>query len=141
MCRLEKIGGAAVDLDFVPLTNAALMLYGSSFIAERAAGIAPFLRREGEGGKRPREWAAGAAEDERLLPVTRAIMAAAGALPARELLMASVPARVLDSSTNGGARLLAAMHSWARRLAALRAPHACLAHGSAARCSRRAPCP
>ena len=79
---MEKIGGVAVDLDFVPLTNAALMLYGSSFIAERAAGIAPFLRGDGEGGakKRAHDWAAAAADDERLLPVTRQIMAAAGAL-------------------------------------------------------------
>jgi hypothetical protein len=78
-CRLQAIGGNLVDLDFGPLCETARMLYGSSFIAERAAGIAAFLSTQGrEGSKRTRDWMDSVASDSRLLPVTRAIMGAAG---------------------------------------------------------------
>ena len=87
VCRLEYVGGSKVDLDFVPMCNTALMLYGSSFISERAAGVSDFLAAASAGGdrgagarKRPRDWLEGVASDERLLPVTRAIMAAAGVI-------------------------------------------------------------
>jgi hypothetical protein len=86
-CRLQAIGGNLVDLDFGPLCETARMLYGSSFIAERAAGIAAFLSTQGKGGskggsKGTRDWMDSVASDSRLLPVTRAIMGAAGAFGA-----------------------------------------------------------
>ncbi len=45
--RLTAIGGTAVPIDFSPFAETAAMLYGTSFIAERYAGIADFLQAAG----------------------------------------------------------------------------------------------
>lgn len=69
-------------LDFAPLCDTARMLYGSSFVAERAAGIADFLLQLKDGSSREAggdaRWLVDVATDERLLPVTRSIIGGAG---------------------------------------------------------------
>jgi len=69
-----------VDLDFAPLCNVAKMLYETSFVAERYAGIRAFLE-SGQTATGPS--LKDASSDDRLLPVTRAILAGAGGLQAR----------------------------------------------------------
>jgi hypothetical protein len=59
------------------------MLYGTSLVAERKAGIAPFLSKfDTVGEERKQDYGA----DERLLPFFRAILVDAGMLPRRSLL-------------------------------------------------------
>jgi hypothetical protein len=54
------------------------MLYGTSLVAERKAGIAPFLSKlDKVGEEQKQDYSA----DERLLPFFRAILGDAGMLP------------------------------------------------------------
>lgn len=76
-CRIEGLGGVRKELDFTPLCDVAQMLYGSALVSERYAGISEFLL-QGDAGKQG-TGVPGIAEDERLLPVTRSIINAAGA--------------------------------------------------------------
>jgi allophanate hydrolase len=93
--RLESLGGELVDIDFSPFAEIAAMLYQSSFVAERYSGLRKFLD---EGGPSAAAAAAGADAggpagelakqralftDDRLLPVTRAIISGAGSLTFR----------------------------------------------------------
>jgi allophanate hydrolase len=94
--RLQSVGGQLVAIDFAPFAEIAAMLYQSSFVAERYSGLRAFLdagpgggaaagsakraRAEdggGPGGELERQRALNG--DERLLPVTRAIISGAGA--------------------------------------------------------------
>lgn len=84
--RLESCGGYLVNIDFSPFAQTAALLYQSSFVAERYSGIRPFL------DKKQQKVVASAVDgpegalvqqrslinDDRLLPVTRAIIAGAG---------------------------------------------------------------
>jgi hypothetical protein len=84
VCRLEAIGGGGATVDFEPLCSAARMLYGSSFIAERTAGIADFLRGGSTSSKQEQTWVGRVKDDTRLLPVTRSILATAGVCAAAD---------------------------------------------------------
>ncbi|PNH09901.1 hypothetical protein TSOC_003451 [Tetrabaena socialis] len=70
-----------VTVDFEPLMAVAAMLYGTSFVAERYSGIRTFLEAgagggEAAGGDLARQ--AAVVDDERLMPVTRHIIAGSG---------------------------------------------------------------
>ena len=43
--QLSSLGGTQVDIDFTPFAETAALLYESSFVAERYAGIRAFLER------------------------------------------------------------------------------------------------
>ena len=81
-----------VEVDFTPFMTIASMLYGTSFVAERFSGIRTFLEADGTqaaavkaaGGSQSAVQAA-ALGDERVLLVTRHIIAGAGA-PALQAL-------------------------------------------------------
>lgn len=88
--RLTALGGKQVTIDFSPLLEIAAMLYTASFVAERYSGIREFLESPLEQDP-PAELSAGPAKaaaalhymsrvesDERLLPVTRAIICGSG---------------------------------------------------------------
>ncbi|GLC42946.1 hypothetical protein PLESTB_000289000 [Pleodorina starrii] len=104
--RLEAAGGRRVaDFDFGPLMAVAAMLYGTSFVAERFSGIRAFLEKgmpaaaATEKGSLERQSAV--VSDERLLPVTRHIIAGAGKFTATDVYdhmaqMAVLRARALD---------------------------------------------
>jgi allophanate hydrolase len=97
VARLEAVGGVRMEVDFSPFAEAAALLYQSSFVAERYSGIRAFLDKLAPSGCGDRAAAAAAAaaqrqapeaalaqqralgSDDRLLPVTRAIIAGAGA--------------------------------------------------------------
>ena len=65
-----------MELDFAPLCAVAKMLYETSFVAERYAGIRPFLESETSGVTGP--GVVDVSTDSRMLPVTRAIINGAG---------------------------------------------------------------
>ncbi|GAB4814951.1 hypothetical protein N2152v2_001997 [Parachlorella kessleri] len=69
--RLQALGGQQVDIDFAPFAEAAALLYGAPFVAERYAGIRAFL--EGSGAPPPGS-TVDILPDERLLKVIRAII-------------------------------------------------------------------
>lgn len=81
--RLESIGGQRVDIDFSPFAEAAALLYQSSFVAERYSGIRAFLDKPSGGPAQQPEAALQQQrtlnDDQRLLPVTRAIISGSGA--------------------------------------------------------------
>lgn len=90
--QLEKLGGSRVSVDFAPFAEVAAALYGGAFVAERYAGIRAFL--DAKGGTAAAAAAGGASvldsqlavvNDERLLPVTRKIIAGAGKFSAADL--------------------------------------------------------
>jgi len=81
--RLEACGGTLVPVDFSPFAQTAALLYQSSFVAERYSGIRAFLDASSggpaaEGGDALLQQKS-LLGDERLLPVTRTIIAGAGA--------------------------------------------------------------
>ena len=45
IAQLDSLGGTQVDIDFTPFAKTAALLYESSFVAERYAGIRAFLER------------------------------------------------------------------------------------------------
>ena len=45
VAQLTSLGGTQVDIDFTPFAETAALLYESSFVAERYAGIRAFLER------------------------------------------------------------------------------------------------
>eukprot|EP00891_Asterochloris_glomerata_P000621 jgi/Astpho2/621/Aster-04463 len=45
VAQLNSLGGTQVDIDFTPFAETAALLYESSFVAERYAGIRAFLER------------------------------------------------------------------------------------------------
>jgi hypothetical protein len=81
--RLESIGGQRVEIDFSPFAEAAALLYQSSFVAERYSGIRAFLDKPSGGPAQQPEAALqqqrSLNDDQRLLPVTRAIISGSGA--------------------------------------------------------------
>jgi hypothetical protein len=78
-CRLQEIGGERVALDFKPLCDVALLLYGSALVSERYAGVSRFLEGDSiAGAVRHRNGLKDITEDERVLPVTRKILNGAG---------------------------------------------------------------
>eukprot|EP00775_Hariotina_reticulata_P014156 gene14156-14294_t len=87
--RLEACGGTLVQLDFSPFAQAAALLYQSSFVAERYSGIRTFL--DGSSGGPAAEGGDALLQqksllgDERLLPVTRTIIAGAGKFTATDV--------------------------------------------------------
>jgi hypothetical protein len=122
-CRLAALGGVQTGLDFRPLCDLALMLYGSALIAERYSGIHAFLQEE-VGATTPKRTANGFVDvsgDTRLLPVTRNIINGAGAtsflanpLPTRpqlpcELFLKAVAALSRDARMHSRVAL---MHVW-----------------------------
>lgn len=96
--RLESVGGVRVEMDFSPFAEAAALLYQSSFVAERYSGIRSFLDNKDKKQQQQQQPGSGdaaqqrdqqqpeaalgqqraLAADERLLPVTRAIISGAG---------------------------------------------------------------
>lgn len=84
--RLQSCGGQIVNIDFSPFAETASLLYQSSFVAERYSGIRPFLDSATAAGKTVMEPSEALAQqralndDDRLLPVTRAIISGAGRL-------------------------------------------------------------
>ena len=80
--KLKASGGQQVNIDFTPFAAVAALLYQSSFVAERYSGLRTFL----DGGSEGRAAGPEAAlqqqrsllNDDRLLPVTRTIIAGAG---------------------------------------------------------------
>lgn len=76
--RLVSIGGIKVEINFDPLLKTAALLYGSSFVAERYSGIRNFL----EAGKQS---TALVIDDERLMPVTRHIIAGSSKFSAADV--------------------------------------------------------
>ncbi|EFJ41617.1 hypothetical protein VOLCADRAFT_98357 [Volvox carteri f. nagariensis] len=107
IARLEAAGGRRVEVDFAPLMAVAAMLYGTSFVAERYSGIRAFLEKgqpfvaATAAEKTPGERQAAVASDERLLPVTRHIIAGSGKFTAADVYdhlaqMAVLRARALD---------------------------------------------
>jgi len=87
--RLESLGGKQVEIDFAPFAEIAAMLYQSSFVAERYSGLHAFLDAGRpaavEAGTGPVAAAKAALsqqsalfDDQRLLPVTRAIISGSG---------------------------------------------------------------
>ncbi|KAG2426165.1 hypothetical protein HXX76_013146 [Chlamydomonas incerta] len=109
--RLTAAGGVQVhDFDFEPLMAVAAMLYGTSFVAERYSGIRAFLEAPGgaaaavaaKGGAAASDVQAAVIGDERLLPVTRHIIAGSAKFSAADVFdhiaaMAALRARALDS--------------------------------------------
>ncbi|PNW79614.1 hypothetical protein CHLRE_08g360100v5 [Chlamydomonas reinhardtii] len=109
--RLTAAGGVQVhDFDFEPLMAVAAMLYGTSFVAERYSGIRAFLEAPGgaaaavagKGGAAASDVQAAVIGDERLLPVTRHIIAGAAKFSAADVYnhmaaMAVLRARALDA--------------------------------------------
>ncbi|KAG2494460.1 hypothetical protein HYH03_007512 [Edaphochlamys debaryana] len=85
--RLEAAGGRRVALDFRPLMAIAAMLYGTSFVAERYSGIRAFLEKGAAAAEAatPSERQAVVVQDERLLPVTRHIIAGAAKFTASDV--------------------------------------------------------
>jgi allophanate hydrolase len=90
--RLQSIGGQLIKVDFKPFADIAAMLYQSSFVAERYSGLHAFLdsgaasKETGGDAKVPGPVVALAQQcalnsDQRLLPVTRAIISGAGEGP------------------------------------------------------------
>ena len=47
--RLRGLGGVAVEIDFAPFVDAAQLLYGGPWVAERAAAVGAFIAGGGEG--------------------------------------------------------------------------------------------
>ncbi|KXZ51619.1 hypothetical protein GPECTOR_12g583 [Gonium pectorale] len=107
--RLTEAGGVRVEVDFAPLLAVAAMLYGTSFVAERYSGIRAFLERKAAAnGGAPAAKPAAALEhqgqvvdDERLLPVTRHIIAGTAKFTAADVFdhqaqLAVLRARALD---------------------------------------------
>ena len=82
IARLESVGGQRVEVDFSPFAEAAALLYQSSFVAERYSGIRAFLDKPAGGSAQQPEDALQQQRvlngDQRLLPVTRAIISGAG---------------------------------------------------------------
>jgi allophanate hydrolase len=82
IARLESVGGQRVEVDFSPFAEAAALLYQSSFVAERYSGIRAFLDKPAGGSSQQPEDALRQQRtlngDQRLLPVTRAIISGAG---------------------------------------------------------------
>lgn len=56
--RFEKMGGHKLYIDYTPFRDAAALLYGGPWVAERTAAIEPFLKEH----------------PDALLPVTRSII-------------------------------------------------------------------
>ncbi|GBF99242.1 allophanate hydrolase [Raphidocelis subcapitata] len=115
--RLEAIGGVRVDVDFAPFAAIAAMLYQSSFVAERYSGLRAFLDAGGaqgaaaaeHGGGNGNGAAAPAAalaqqrslfDDDRLLPVTRAIISGAGRFTAVDVFDDAARMAALVSAAN-----------------------------------------
>jgi allophanate hydrolase len=46
VARLESLGGTRVEIDFAPFLEAAAMLYGGPWLAERYAAVGDFLERQ-----------------------------------------------------------------------------------------------
>ncbi|MEW5314226.1 MAG: hypothetical protein WDW38_005738 [Sanguina aurantia] len=96
VARLTALGGKQVTIDFSPLLEIAAMLYTASFVAERYSGIREFLESPLEQDP-PAGWVgpakaaaalhymAGVESDERLLPVTRAIICGSGKYTAADV--------------------------------------------------------
>jgi allophanate hydrolase len=59
VARLESLGGTPVEIDFAPFLEAAAMLYGGPWLAERYAAVGDFLERQ----------------PDAVYPITRAIIA------------------------------------------------------------------
>lgn len=82
IARLESVGGQRVEVDFSPFAEAAALLYQSSFVAERYSGIRAFLDKPSGGPAAQPEAALQQQRslnaDQRLLPVTRAIISGSG---------------------------------------------------------------
>jgi allophanate hydrolase len=82
IARLEAVGGQRVEVDFAPFAEAAALLYQSSFVAERYSGIRTFLDKPSGGPAQQPEGALqqqrSLNDDQRLLPVTRAIISGSG---------------------------------------------------------------
>jgi hypothetical protein len=82
IARLESVGGQRVEVDFSPFAEAAALLYQSSFVAERYSGIRAFLDKPSGGPAQQPEAALQQQRslntDQRLLPVTRAIISGSG---------------------------------------------------------------
>lgn len=51
---LEHMGGTAVSVDFAPFRDAAVLLYGGPFVAERFAGVGRFIKETRP--KRPKDF-------------------------------------------------------------------------------------
>eukprot|EP00879_Flechtneria_rotunda_P022533 GHRR01023789.1.p1 GENE.GHRR01023789.1~~GHRR01023789.1.p1 ORF type:complete len:423 (+),score=144.74 GHRR01023789.1:210-1478(+) len=88
IARLEACGGTCVDIDFKPFADTAMLLYQSSFIAERYSGIRAFADSKAGTADNPAqalEQQRQLVSDERLMPVTRAIMAGAGKFTATDV--------------------------------------------------------
>lgn len=82
IARMKSCGGSLVEVDFTPFAEAAALLYQSSFVAERYSGIRAFLDRKQQTAAGPEGSLVQQREllsDQRLLPVTRTIIAGAGA--------------------------------------------------------------
>lgn len=105
--RLQSCGGQRVELDFKPLCDLALMLYGSALVSERYAGISEFLAGtdSSKGSKRCANGLVDIEEDSRLLPVTRRIVNGAGEQPWQCALHLRVFVGRLCDLTNGLAAL------------------------------------
>ncbi|KAI8468534.1 MAG: allophanate hydrolase [Monoraphidium minutum] len=97
VARLQSVGGTLVDVDFSPFAEVAAMLYQSSFVAERYSGIRAFLDAGAPGGAAAAAAGGGGGpeaalaqqralnSDERLLPVTRAIISGSGKFTAADV--------------------------------------------------------
>jgi allophanate hydrolase len=96
VARLQGCGGSLVAIDFSPFAQAAALLYQSSYVAERYSGLRSFLDQPHAGDVKGAQALAAAgvaadpvaaallqqrslASDQRLMPVTRAIISGAGA--------------------------------------------------------------
>lgn len=88
-----------MEVDFGPLCDLALMLYGTALVSERYAGVAAFLEAGGDTGvKRSSNGLRDIGDDERLLPVTRKILNGAGVNCLRSALKSR---RKRDCSSTG----------------------------------------
>lgn len=94
IARLESVGGQRVEVDFSPFAEAAALLYQSSFVAERYSGIRAFLDKPSGGPAAQPEAALQQQRslnaDQRLLPVTRAIISGSGGCCGRGWLTAAM---------------------------------------------------
>jgi allophanate hydrolase len=107
--RLQGCGGSLVAIDFSPFAQAAALLYQSSFVAERYSGLRSFLDQPHAAEVQGAQALAAAgvaadpvaaallqqrslASDQRLMPVTRAIISGAGAGAGGESAHASLHA-------------------------------------------------
>eukprot|EP00803_Ostreobium_quekettii_P003778 evm.model.scf_329EXC.2 EVM.evm.TU.scf_329EXC.2 scf_329EXC:17023-24592(+) len=79
--RLEKLGYQKVEIDYAPFAAVASLLYGGAFVAERISGIREFLQK----GQKVSLAVEDVANDERLLPVTRAIISGGARFSATDL--------------------------------------------------------